>query len=99
MRFSASSHNSISQKSIFGQIEVIFLNVYFFPGRGCLIPVSTFNEECFDEKKSSLAGLKKKFPNFPEKYRFWPFLTDEVHVRSQFAQRRGKILKNPWNIC
>ena len=27
MRFSASSHNSLSEKSIFGHFDVIFLNV------------------------------------------------------------------------
>ena len=34
MRLSESSQNSISEKSIFGQFEVIFLNVWFFPGAG-----------------------------------------------------------------
>ena len=35
MRFSESTPNSISEKSIFGQFEVSFLNAYkFFPGRG-----------------------------------------------------------------
>ena len=31
----------------------------FFPGRGWLFPVSRFEEEYFNEKMSSLAGLKK----------------------------------------
>ena len=35
MRFSESSQNSISEKSIFGHFEVIFFSTYnFFPGRG-----------------------------------------------------------------
>ena len=34
MRFSENSQNSISEKSIFGQFEVIFLNVKFFPRAG-----------------------------------------------------------------
>ena len=34
MRFSASSQSSISEKSIFGHLEVIFLNVYILPMAG-----------------------------------------------------------------
>ena len=34
MRFSESSQNSKSEKSIFGPFEVIFLNVLFFPRAG-----------------------------------------------------------------
>ena len=33
-RFSESSQNSVSEKSIFGQFEVIFLNVYTWGGGG-----------------------------------------------------------------
>ena len=58
-RFSACSQISISEKMIFGQFEVIFPNVYIFPWRGWLLPVSAFKEEYFNEKMSSLAGLKK----------------------------------------
>ena len=73
-----------------------FFSLYkFFPGRTWLFPVSTFQEEYFNEKMSSLAGLKKKLFNFPQKYRFWPFLTTWVHLQSQFCQRTGKISKNP----
>ena len=42
MRFSESSENSLSEKSIFGHFEVIFLNVYYFPRAGWYFPVSTF---------------------------------------------------------
>ena len=42
MRFSESSQNPVSEKSIFGQFKVIFLNVCFFPGWGWYFPVSTF---------------------------------------------------------
>ena len=31
MRFTESSLNSVSEKSIFGHFEVIFLNIYIFP--------------------------------------------------------------------
>ena len=58
-RFSKSSQNSISEISIFGHFEVIFLNVRVFPRAGVVFPVSAFQEEYFNEKMSSLAGLKK----------------------------------------
>ena len=68
MRFSASSQNFKSEKSIFGHVEVFFLNVkYFFPGQGWFFPVSTFEEEYFNEKMGSLAGLKKKLFFFSAK--------------------------------
>ena len=34
MQFSESSQNSVSEKSIFGHFEVIFLNVYIFSRAG-----------------------------------------------------------------
>ena len=40
------------------------------PGRGFLFPVSTFKEEYFNEKMSSLAGLKK-FIQFSAKVPIW----------------------------
>ena len=61
MRFSESSQNSISEKSIFGHFEVSFLNVQFFSERALLFPVSTIQENHFDERMSSLAGLKKNY--------------------------------------
>ena len=59
MRFSESSQNSLSEKSIFGQFEVFFLNVKIFARAGWLFPVFTIKEEYFTENMSSLAGLKK----------------------------------------
>ena len=48
-----------------------FFSTYkFFPGRGWSFPVRTLKEWFFNEKMSSLAGLKKKLINFPQKYRF-----------------------------
>ena len=70
----------------------------FFPGRGWYFPVSTFKSEYFKAKMSSLAGLKKKLSNFPQKYRFWPFLTTWVQIQSRFSQRTGKISKNSWLV-
>ena len=72
MRFSERSQNSISEKSIFGQFEVIFLEV-FFSGRGWYFPVSTFQEEYFNEKMSSLAGLKKSYSIFRKSTDFGHF--------------------------
>ena len=69
-----------------------------FPGRGWYYPVNTFTEEYFNEKMSSLAGLKKKLINFPQKYRFWPILTTWVHLQSRFSEHRGKISKNPRSV-
>ena len=46
-----------------------FFSTYkFFPGRGWLIPVIQFEQNYFNEKVSSLASLKKKLLNFPQKY-------------------------------
>ena len=70
----------------------------FFAGRERCFPVSTFKEESFHEKMSSLTGLKKKLFNFPQKYQFWPFLTTWVHLQSRFSQRTGKIPRNPRSV-
>ena len=76
-----------------------FFSTYkFFTGRGWYFPVSTFKQEYFNGKMSSLAGLKKKLFNFLQKYRFWPFLTTWVHIQSQFSQRTGKISENPRSV-
>ena len=40
-------------------LRSFFSTYQFFPGRGCLIPVSTFQMEYFEEKMSSPAVLKK----------------------------------------
>ena len=44
LRCSASSQIFIAKNSIFGQFEVIFLNVYSVPGREWFLPVNTFKE-------------------------------------------------------
>ena len=61
MRFSASSQNSISEKSVLGHFKVIFLNVLFFSTVWWLFPVSTFKAWYFNERMSSVADLKKSF--------------------------------------
>ena len=68
MRLSASSQKSISEKSIFGHFEVIFLTYKIFPGRRWSFPVSTIKAEYFTGMMSSLADRKKKLFNFPQKY-------------------------------
>ena len=60
MRFPESSQNSISEKSIFGQFEVIFLNVQILPRNGVVISGYYFKEKFFTEKMSSVVDLKKK---------------------------------------
>ena len=40
MKFSESSQNSLSEKSIFGHFEVIFLHVKIFPWAGVVMVIS-----------------------------------------------------------
>ena len=76
-----------------------FIPTYkFFSRSGWFFPVKTLQWEYFNEKISSLAGLKKKLFGFPQKYRFWPILITWVRIEIQFSQRRGKISKNPWSV-
>ena len=58
-QFSESSQTSISKKSILVILRSFFSMYKFFPARGWLLPVSMFQEEYFNGKMSSLAGLKK----------------------------------------
>ena len=74
-----------------------FFSTYkFFPGQWWLFPVSIFQLEYFNEKMSSLAGLK--LYNFPQKYWFWPIFATWVHLQSRFSQCTGKNSKNPWSV-
>ena len=96
MQFSASIKNSLTEKSVFGQFNVIFLNVLKFSRDGVGFFLLLHSEKGFlNEKMSFLAGLKKKLSNFLRKYRFWPILATEVHIQSQFSQRAKKTSKNP----
>ena len=72
MRFSESNQNSISEKSVVGHFE-FFPTYKFLPGRGWLIPVISFEEECFSEKMSSLACLKKSYSIFRKNTDFGHF--------------------------
>ena len=58
-RSSESTQNSISQNRFLVTLRSFFSTYKFFLGRGWFFPVSTFKEEYFNEKMSSLAGLKK----------------------------------------
>ena len=42
---------------------------------------------------SSLAGLKKELFNFPQKYRFWPFLTTWSTFKVDFLNVQAKFRK------
>ena len=73
MRFSESRQNSISENSTFGDFEAFFSTYKIFSGRGWYFPVSAFQEEYFDEKMSSLAGLKKCYSIFRKSTDFGHF--------------------------
>ena len=68
MQFFAGSQVVLSQKLVFRHFVLNFLNV-FLSGVGSLDSVSNFQEMYFDEKMSSVTGLKKLF-EFPPKIRF-----------------------------
>ena len=73
MQFSASSQKSTTEKSIFGNFEVIFLIAKNFPTAGWLFPVSTMKEEYLIGKISSRADLKKSYLFFRENTNFGCF--------------------------
>ena len=57
--------NSYPKNRFLVNLRSFFSTYNFFPGRGWYFPVSTFKGKYFNEKLSSLAGLKKKLFNFP----------------------------------
>ena len=99
MRFFEISQIFISEKSIFGHFEVIFLNVYIFPRAGVVFSCYYIQIEIFYWKEELSSWSQQKVIFFPQKYRFWPFLTTWVHIQSRLSQRTGKFSKNPWNFC
>ena len=95
VRFSESSQNSMFENSIFVHFEVIFQMV-FFSRWGWLFSVSTFEEEFFNEKISSLAGLKKNYSVFRKSTDFgyfWlsmsTFKVDFLNVQAKFQTILG----------
>ena len=71
-----------------------FFSTYkLFPMRGWLFPPITFKQKYFNENMSSLAGLKKKLFNFPQKYRFWPILTNGSAFKVDFLNVQAKLRK------
>ena len=95
IRFSESSENFVSEKSIFGQFEVISSTYKLEPPRrgGYFLLVHS-KGSFWTKKTSSLSGLKKKLFNFPQKYRFWPFLATWVHLFSTCGKYFKKSLEN-----
>ena len=64
MRFSASSQNSISEKSFSLSLWGHFFSTYtIFPGRGWSFLVTKVKEQYFNEKMSSLVGFNKIYSN------------------------------------
>ena len=57
----------IQKNRILVNLRSFFSTFEIFPGRRWLFPVSTFKQEYFDEKMSSLTGLKKNVTQFPAK--------------------------------
>ena len=99
MRFSESSQNSMFEKSIFGHFEVILFQHIIFSRVDWFIPGSTFNEEYFNEKMSSLAGLNKKVIHFSTKVTFlaiFDYLGS--HSNSIFSTYRQKFEKSSVNF-
>ena len=62
-----------SKNRVLVNLRSFFSTYNFFPGWGWLIPVSTFKEEYFNEKMSSLAGLKESYSIFRKSTDFGHF--------------------------
>ena len=74
-----------------------FFSTYkFFPGRGWSFSVRTFKEWYFNEKMSSLAGLKKKLFNFRKSTDFDHFWLPGSTFKVDFLNVQAKFSKNPW---
>ena len=83
---------------------LVTLNL-FFSGRGWLFPVSTFKEEYFNEKMSSLDGPKKScsfFRNSTDFGHFWltgsTFKVDFLNIRENSKKSSvsslGEVVRN-----
>ena len=94
MRFSESTQNSISEKSIFGHFEVLFFNVWVFSRAGWLFPDSTFNVKYFNGKMSSLAGLKKSFLLSRKSTDFGNFWLPRSFFKVDFLNAQANFRKN-----
>ena len=66
VRFSESSQNSTSEKSIFGHLRSFSSTYKFFPGRGRLFHVSTIQGKFF-ERKDELSTWSQKNNQFSAK--------------------------------
>ena len=71
-----------------------FFSTYkFFPGRAWLFPVKTFKEEYFNEKMSSLAGLKKSYSLFRKSTDFGHFCLPWFTFKVSFLNVQAKFQK------
>ena len=69
-----------------------FFSTYdFFPGRGCLFPVSTLKKEYFNEKMSSLAGLTKTYSIFHKSADFGHIWLPNTNFKVDFLNVQAKI--------
>ena len=88
-----------SPKNRFLVISRSFFSTYnLFPGRGWYFIVSTFKEKYFNEKMSSLAGLKKSYSIFRKSTdfgHFWlpgsTFKVDFLNVQAKFQKILGQF--------
>ena len=64
----------MTENLIFGQFDVVSLNLYFFLRAGWFHHVCKFNQEYSNEKTSSLADVSEELFKLLQKHRFWPFL-------------------------
>ena len=84
-----------------------FFSTYkIFRGRGWFFPVSTFKDEYFNEKMSSLAGFKKSYSIFRKSTdfgHFWPpgstFKVDLLNLQAKFRNvlshfPGGEVVRN-----
>ena len=66
----------------------------FLPGRGWLSPVSTVQKEFFNEKKSSLACLKKSYSLFRKSTDFGHFYYLGPPSKSNISMYKQKLEKS-----
>ena len=85
----------------FVNLRSFFITYKLFPGRGWLFSVSKLKEECFNEKTSCLAGLKKSYSFFRKKKNdfghFWlpgsTFRVDFLNVQAKLQEILGHFLE------
>ena len=66
--FSASSQNSVTEKSFFGHFEVISPNVYSFPRAGVVVSCFSTEKEVLQREDEFSSWYQKKLFIFLQKY-------------------------------